>query len=82
MGPGGNVVVLNGKDGKLLVDTFTQFAWDRFKKTLDDFSNAPVKLAIDSHWHWDHTDNNVNVSGRWSNFDRSRKHAEEDEGNA
>ena len=61
MGPGGNVVVLNGKDGKLLVDTFTQFAWDRFKKVLDEISNAPVKLAIDSHWHWDHTDNNVNV---------------------
>jgi cyclase len=62
-GPGGNVVVLNGRDGKLLVDTFTQLAWDRFKKTLDEISNAPVKLAIDSHWHWDHTDNNVNVRG-------------------
>lgn len=62
-GPGGNVVVLNGKDGKLLVDTFTQFAWDRFKKALDDLSNAPLKLAVNSHWHWDHTDNNVNVRG-------------------
>jgi cyclase len=62
-GPGGNVVVLNGKDGKLLVDTFTQFAWDRFKKALDEISSAPVKLAIDSHWHWDHTDNNGNVRG-------------------
>jgi cyclase len=60
-GPGGNVVVLNGKDGKLLVDTFTQGAWDRFKKALDEMSNAPLKLAIDSHWHWDHTDNNANV---------------------
>lgn len=60
-GPGGNVVVLNGADGKLLVDTFTQLAWDRFKKTLDDLSKAPIKLAIDSHWHWDHTDNNANV---------------------
>ena len=60
-GPGGNVVVLNGKDGKLLVDTFTQLAWDRFKKTLDDMSNAPLKLAVNSHWHWDHTDNNANV---------------------
>jgi cyclase len=63
MGPGGNVVVLNGKDGKLLVDTFTQLAWDRLKKVLNDISNAPVKLAIDSHWHWDHTDNNANVRG-------------------
>jgi len=62
-GPGGNVVVLSGKDGKLLVDTFTQFAWDRFKKTLNEISNAPVKLAVDSHWHWDHTDNNANVRG-------------------
>jgi glyoxylase-like metal-dependent hydrolase (beta-lactamase superfamily II) len=62
-GPGGNVVVLSGKDGKLLVDTFTQLAWDRFKKTLDEISNAPLKLAIDSHWHWDHTDNNANVHG-------------------
>lgn len=62
-GPGGNVVVLSGKDGKLLVDTFTQLAWDRFKNTLDEISKAPVKLAIDSHWHWDHTDNNANVRG-------------------
>jgi glyoxylase-like metal-dependent hydrolase (beta-lactamase superfamily II) len=60
-GPGGNVVVLNGKDGKLLVDAFTQLAWDRFKKTLDDLSNAPLKLVVNSHWHWDHTDNNANV---------------------
>jgi cyclase len=62
-GPGGNVVVLNGKDGKLLVDTFTQLAWDRFKKTLDDLSNAPLKFVVNSHWHWDHTDNNANVHG-------------------
>jgi glyoxylase-like metal-dependent hydrolase (beta-lactamase superfamily II) len=63
MGPGGNVVVLSGKDGKLIVDTFTQLAWERFKKALDDISKAPLKLAIDSHWHWDHTDNNANVRG-------------------
>jgi cyclase len=60
-GPGGNVIVSNGADGKLLVDTFTQLAWDRFKKTLDDMGTAPLKFAIDTHWHWDHTDNNINV---------------------
>ena len=48
-------------DGKLAVDTFTQLAWDRFKKTLDDMGKAPLKFAIDTHWHWDHTDNNINV---------------------
>ena len=62
-GPGGNVVVLNGKDGKLIVDTFTQLAWDRLQKALGDLGNAPLKFAIDSHWHWDHTDNNGNVRG-------------------
>jgi hypothetical protein len=51
MGPGGNVVVLNGADGKLIVDTFTQYAWDSFKKTLAGLGKAPLKLAIDSHWH-------------------------------
>lgn len=60
-GPGGNVVALNGADGKLIVDTFTQLAWDRFKKTLDELGKGPLKIAIDSHWHWDHTDNNANV---------------------
>jgi glyoxylase-like metal-dependent hydrolase (beta-lactamase superfamily II) len=60
-GPGGNVIVSNGSDGKLLVDTFTQLAWDRLKKTLDDFGHAPVKFVIDTHWHWDHTDNNANL---------------------
>jgi cyclase len=60
-GPGGNVVVLNGADGKLLVDTFTQYAWESFKQILDSLGKAPLKLAIDSHWHWDHTDNNANV---------------------
>lgn len=62
-GPGGNVVVSNGADGKLIVDTFTQLAWDPFKKTLDDMGNAPLKFAIDTHWHWDHTDNNAKVRG-------------------
>ena len=60
-GPCGNVVVLNGPDGKLIVDTFTRLAWDRFKMTLDNLGNAPLKFAIDTHWHWDHTDNNANV---------------------
>jgi cyclase len=60
-GPGGNVVVLNGADGKLIVDTFTQLAWERLKKTLDGIGNAPLKFAVDTHWHWDHTDNNAQV---------------------
>jgi cyclase len=57
-GPGGSVVVLNGPDGKIVVDTFVAPAWPRLKEALDGLGNAPVKCVIDTHWHFDHTDNN------------------------
>lgn len=60
-GPGGNVVVLNGADGKFIVDTFVSPAWPKLKETLDGIGNAPLKLVIDSHWHFDHTDNNAHL---------------------
>ena len=59
VGPGGAVVVLNGPDGKFVVDTFVAPAWPRLKMALDGLGNAPVKYVIDSHWHFDHTDNNA-----------------------
>jgi cyclase len=58
-GPGGSVVVLNGPDGKFVVDTFVAPAWPRLKKALDGLGNTPVKCVIDTHWHFDHTDNNA-----------------------
>jgi glyoxylase-like metal-dependent hydrolase (beta-lactamase superfamily II) len=60
-GPGGAVVVLNGPDGKVVVDTFVAPAWPRFKEALDGLGNAPVKYVIDTHWHFDHTDNNAHL---------------------
>jgi cyclase len=60
-GPGGSVVVLNGPDGKFVVDTFVAPAWPRLKKALDGLGNAPVKCVIDTHWHFDHTDNNARL---------------------
>src|SRR5467141_2943916 len=58
-GPGGSVVVLNGPDGKFLVDTFVAPAWPRLKEALDGIGNAPLKYVINTHWHFDHTDNNA-----------------------
>jgi glyoxylase-like metal-dependent hydrolase (beta-lactamase superfamily II) len=60
-GPGGAVVVLKGPDGKFVVDTFVAPAWPRLKKALDGLGNAPVKYVIDTHWHFDHTDNNAHL---------------------
>jgi cyclase len=58
-GPGGNVVVLNGPDGKFVVDTFLAPAWPKLKESLAGISDAALKLVIDTHWHFDHTDNNA-----------------------
>jgi cyclase len=58
-GPGGNLVVLNGPDGKFVVDTFLSPAWPKLKETLDGIGSAPLKFVIDTHWHFDHTDNNA-----------------------
>jgi cyclase len=58
-GPGGNIVVLNGADGKFMVDTFVSPAWPKLKESLDAVGNTPLKLVINTHWHFDHTDNNA-----------------------
>jgi len=58
-GPGGNIVVLTGPDGMLLVDTFVSPVWPKLRETLRGLAPAPVKYVIDTHWHLDHTDNNA-----------------------
>lgn len=58
-GPGGNVVVLDGPDGKLVVDNFVAPAWPHLKEALDGISKSPIKHAVDTHWHFDHADNNA-----------------------
>jgi glyoxylase-like metal-dependent hydrolase (beta-lactamase superfamily II) len=60
-GPGGNVIVLEGADGKLLVDSFVAPAWPALQQALDKIGKSPVKVLIDTHWHFDHTDNNQHL---------------------
>jgi cyclase len=57
-GAGGNVILIHGKDGKVLVDGFVKTAWGNLKKTLDAVDSSPIKVLIDTHWHFDHADNN------------------------
>jgi glyoxylase-like metal-dependent hydrolase (beta-lactamase superfamily II) len=59
-GPGGNVIVLNGPDGKVVVDSFVQSVWTGLKQTLDSMGASPIQTLIDTHWHFDHADNNEN----------------------
>jgi cyclase len=58
-GPGGNVVVSRGADGKIVVDTFVQPAWTNLAAALDTLGKEKVTTVIDTHWHFDHADNNA-----------------------
>jgi cyclase len=60
-GPGGNVVLSTGSDGKLLVDCFVQPAWPALAKALEGLDKSPVRTVVDTHWHFDHMDNNANL---------------------
>ena len=60
-GAGGNVVLIQGKDGKVLIDGFVKTAWGNLKKTLDAADSTPIRALIDTHWHFDHADNNGQV---------------------
>jgi cyclase len=59
-GPGGNIAALHGPDGVVIVDTFVKPAWPALKQTLDGLGGS-LKLAIDTHWHFDHADNNDRI---------------------
>jgi cyclase len=57
-GPGGNMVVLSGADGKVLVDSGVAPAAPKIKQAMDGFGGGPLKVLINTHWHFDHTDGN------------------------
>lgn len=57
-GSGGNVGVLVGDDGKLIVDAGITATRPRIEKALADLGPQPVGHLINSHWHFDHSDGN------------------------
>jgi len=58
VGSGGNVAVVSGKDGKLLVDAGITATRPRLENALADIGPEPITHLIDTHWHFDHTDGN------------------------
>ncbi|MFP3544364.1 MBL fold metallo-hydrolase [Rhizobium sp. SIMBA_035] len=64
-GSGGNMGVLNGKDGKVLVDAGITATRPRIEKALADLGPQEIRHLINSHWHFDHADGNewLNAEG-------------------
>ena len=58
-GSGGNITVLNGKQGKLMVDAGIAVSRPRVEAALAAIGSAPIKYLINTHYHWDHTDGNT-----------------------
>ncbi len=58
-GSGGNIAVLTGPDGKLLVDAGFAVSRPHIETALASISSDPINQLISSHWHTDHTDGNA-----------------------
>jgi glyoxylase-like metal-dependent hydrolase (beta-lactamase superfamily II) len=57
-GSGGNIAVLPGRDGKVLVDAGIPGTRRGITEALAGLGDDPIRHLINSHWHFDHTDGN------------------------
>ena len=58
IGSGGNIGVLSGPEGKLVVDSGYAGSQQQIADALAGVSREPIKHLINTHWHFDHTDGN------------------------
>jgi glyoxylase-like metal-dependent hydrolase (beta-lactamase superfamily II) len=58
IGSGGNIAVLPGDDGKLIIDSGYLGARGKIAAALSSLSPDPIKHLVNTHWHFDHTDGN------------------------
>jgi len=74
-GSGGNITMLTGRDGKVLVDA--GISRPQVKDALASLGEEPVSHLINTHWHFDHTDGNEwlhSVGAEISAHENTRKH--------
>jgi cyclase len=58
-GVGGNIVCQMGPDGKLLIDSGISTGSRQLLDALAKLDEHKLKLLINTHWHYDHTDGNA-----------------------
>jgi glyoxylase-like metal-dependent hydrolase (beta-lactamase superfamily II) len=57
-GSGGNIAVLTGPDGKVLIDAGIGVSRVQVTKALAELGADPVTHLVNTHWHFDHADGN------------------------
>jgi len=63
IGSGGNIAVLTGRDGKLIVDSGYATSQPKITEALAKLSRDPIKHLVNTHWHFDHCDGNEWMHG-------------------
>jgi hypothetical protein len=58
IGSGGNIAVLTGKDGKVIIDSGYATSRAGITDALTKMDSGPIKHLVNTHWHFDHTDGN------------------------
>ncbi len=58
IGSGGNIAVLTGADGKIMIDSGYATSRSKITEALVKMSSEPIKHLVNTHWHFDHTDGN------------------------
>jgi glyoxylase-like metal-dependent hydrolase (beta-lactamase superfamily II) len=58
LGAGGNIAVLTGPDGKLIVDAGIVTTRPNVAAAIASINKDPIKQLINTHWHFDHTGGN------------------------
>jgi hypothetical protein len=75
-GSGGNIAVLPGNDGELIIDSGFLGSRGTIADALSSLSPDPIKHLVNTHWHFDHTDGQRMDALRGSDYYRSRKYPE------
>ncbi|HEY2117801.1 MAG TPA: MBL fold metallo-hydrolase, partial [Candidatus Acidoferrum sp.] len=58
-GAGGNIGVLTGTEGKLVVDSGLLPSTAAVLQAIGQLDALPLKYLVNTHWHFDHTDGNA-----------------------
>ncbi len=63
-GPGGNMALLTGSDGPLMVDSGLPDKAEEIRVAVERVAGSPVAVLIDTHWHFDHSGGNPVFAGK------------------
>jgi glyoxylase-like metal-dependent hydrolase (beta-lactamase superfamily II) len=61
-GQGGNMGLIIGEDGAILIDDQFARLSDKIKAAISEITDQPVRFVINTHWHGDHMGGNENFA--------------------